>query len=54
MSDGQNDIACLDILTKYIKLVDLQGYMASTCLLLIKKTLFFEAKLYQTVSIVVS
>ena len=25
-----NDIACLDILTKSIKLMDLQGYMAST------------------------
>ena len=54
MSDGQNDIACLDILTKCIKLMDLQGYMASTCLLLSKKTLFFEGKSYQTGSIVVS
>ena len=32
MSGGQNDIAFLDILTKCIKLMDLQGYMASICL----------------------
>ena len=42
MSDGQNDIACLDILTKCIKLMDLQGHMASTCLPLSKKTLFLK------------
>ena len=49
MSDRQNDMACLDILTKCIKLMDLQGYMASICLLLSKKTFFFEGKSYQTV-----
>ena len=54
MWDGQNDIACLDILTKCIKLMDLQGHMASTCLLLSKENLFFEGKSYQTGSIVVS
>ena len=54
MPDGQVDITCLDILTKCIKLMDLQGYMASICLLLSKKTLFFEGKSYQTGSIVVS
>ena len=43
MSDGQNDTAGLDILTKCIKLMDLQGYMASTCLLLGKKPLFLKA-----------
>ena len=42
MSDGQNDIDCIDILTKCIKLMDLQGYMASICLLLSKKTLFLK------------
>ena len=42
MSDGQNDITCLDILTKYIKLMDLQGYMASVCLLLSEKKLFLK------------
>ena len=47
MSDGQNDIACLDILIKCIKLMDLQGYMASKCFLLSKKNLFFEGKSYQ-------
>ena len=40
MSDGQNDIACLDILTKCVKLMDLQGYMASVCLILSKKSFF--------------
>ena len=54
MSDGQNDITCLDILTKYIKLMDLQGYMALVCLLLREKKTFFEGKSYQTGSIVVS
>ena len=34
MSDGQNGIACLDILTKCIKLMEFQGYMTSICLLL--------------------
>lgn len=29
MSDGQNDIAFPDILTKCIKLIELQGYVAS-------------------------
>ena len=41
MSNEQNEIAGLDILTKCIKLMDLQGYMVSACLLLSKKTLFF-------------
>ena len=49
MWDGQNDIACLDILTKCIKLMDLQGYMASKCLLLSK-----TGKSYQAGSIIVS
>ena len=42
MWDGQNDIASPDILPKCIKLMDLQGYMTSTCLLLSKKTLFLK------------
>ena len=42
MSDGQNDIACLDILTKCIKLMKLQCYMAIICLLLWKKTCFLK------------
>ena len=54
MWDGQNGIACLDILTRCIKLMDLQNYMASTCLLLSKKNLFVEGKSYQTGSIVIS
>ena len=29
MSDGQNVIAFPDILTKYIKLIELQGYVVS-------------------------
>ena len=44
MSDGQNGIACLDILTKCIELIELQDYIASICLLLSKKT-FFESNL---------
>ena len=55
MSDGQNDIACLEILTKCIKLMDLIGYMTSIYLLLSKKkTLFFEGKSCQPGSVVVS
>ena len=42
MSDRQNDIACLDILTKCIKLMDLQGYMTSMCLLLSEKKIFLK------------
>ena len=53
MSDGQNGIACLDILTKCIELIELQDYIASICLLLSKKT-FFESKLSQTGSIALS
>ena len=54
MSDGQNDTAGLNILTKCIKLMDLQGYMALISLLLSKKKVFFEGKSYQAGSIVVS
>ena len=45
MWNGQNDLACLDILTKCIKLMELQGYMTSICLLLSKTSVFFEGKL---------
>ena len=44
MLDGQNDITCLDVLSKCIKLMNLQGYMTSTCLLLSKENPFFEGK----------
>ena len=48
MSDGQNDIACLDILTKYIKLMDLQGTWHQYVYCSVKKPFFFEGKSYQT------